>query len=398
MQGYKIFGRKPKSPGTTRVPDSYRRLHCAVIDGIMRSVMYQIPAQIRSNFPSNMPLKCFSCLEYFSRLDVTLKSNIRSCLVLLLSGILIFTIAAVYAWFQFFFLRNPSNLDSIFTRLWIGKMTEDEKAALLFHIKWNEPFYSTTHPKRIKRLQILYGYDLTDEDFQFVAEFSNLEELYLKECPGITDQSMTLLEHLPLLKQLVLRGTNVTEASIPLIVKLTNLETLWLGIPPSDWSRGTWDGESIAFTDKTLELLKDSNIKKLWIASQTSITDEGLRHILSMHKLENISLMSEFIFTDKSLKILENSNLRDLSIESPTHITDEGLRHILSMRKLKHLCIKSDFISQKGVVELLPYLPDSISSILICPSSIDATDVKPKVIQTERAKITLRLREYHTVP
>ena len=313
----------------------------------------------------------------------------RLCLVVSLTGIILFALAIAYLWFQCSYLRNPSNLDSVPAKIWIGKLTEKEKAALAGYVKWNDPFYPVAHPKKLKRIQILYGYDITDEDFQFVAEFSNLEELWLKECPKITDQGMTVLEHLPRLKQLGLRGTNVTEASIPLIAKLENLETLFLGISPSG---GSWEGLPIAFTDKTLELLKDSNIKNLQITSPTNITDEGLQHILSMRKLEEMSFNSEFVFTDKSMEILKDSNLKEWYIGSPTNITDEGLRHILSMRKLKSLEIKSDFITQEGVEKLLPFLPDSISSILICSSSIDAMDVKPKIIQTGRCKITLRLR------
>ena len=319
----------------------------------------------------------------------------RSCLALSLAGIVLFAVAVAYIYLKLFCFATHCdlNLDSVLSGLWIGKLTEQEKVALTAYAKWNDPFYPVDHPKRLKRIQILYNYDITDEDFQFVAEFSNLEELYLKECPGITDRGMTVLEHLPRLKLLGLRSTNVTEASVPLIAKLENLETLWLSTPSDNWSR-----LPIAFTDRTLELLKDSNIKKLWITSPTSITDEGLRHITSMRKLEDISLRSEFVFTDTSLEILKDSNLKYLCIESPTNITDDGLRHILAMQKLEELRFKSDFITQAGTEKLLPFLPRSILCINICPSSIYEMEVKPKIIQTGRRKITLRLMENHKVP
>ncbi len=96
--------------------------------------------------------------------------------------------------------------------------------------------------------------DLTNESLPALAGFTALENLYISYCPGITDEgiSSTSLQKMKQLRELRLRGQNLTDASVEALSAMTFLEKLSV--------RGTgltWDG-----VDKLKKAMPDTYIFK----------------------------------------------------------------------------------------------------------------------------------------
>jgi Leucine-rich repeat (LRR) protein len=188
-----------------------------------------------------------------------------------------------------------------------GTLTEKDKNALAALIKWGDRGYSLNYPEKLKLIAIQYQNNVTDKDIEFLRTFSNLEDLYLVYCPQITDKGMDILAYLPHLKILSLGGTNVTEASISCVAKLKNLGELYIeGLKKIDLSKGVpWQEQSPPLSNETLRLLKDSNLKRLWLITPTLIDDEGLKYLVSMKKLEEVYI-STMNVTSKGIDFLRN--------------------------------------------------------------------------------------------
>ena len=190
-----------------------------------------------------------------------------------------------------------------------GALSDEDREALLLYMKWSDLFELLDYPEYIKKIAIQYNNEITDKDLRFLKYFPNVEELFLKDSRNITDEGMLILKKLPRLTTLSVYGTQVTEASLPLITELNHLENLYFGALPenthsSDPSESPWKDQEIHFTDISLKHLKKTQIKNLWFMSPTDITDEGLAYISSMQNLERISIMSDHITEEGAEKII----------------------------------------------------------------------------------------------
>ena len=227
-----------------------------------------------------------------------------------------------------------------------NSLSHEDREALLSLMKWSDLFELLDYPERVKKIAIQYNEKITDNDLQFLADFPNVEELFLAHSTHITDEGMSVLKKLPKLKTLSVSETKVTEASLPIIAELKHLENLYLGSPlnvtynqpfePPQWE------QAIVFSDDSLAILKTTNIKALWFMSPTNISDSGLQHITAMQNLETLNIIS-------------------------------------------------DYITREGVEQLLPVLPSKIVSITIVRSG-----PHPKGFRSERFSVngaTVRLLE-----
>lgn len=226
-----------------------------------------------------------------------------------------------------------------------NSLSEADRQALLSLMKWSDLFELLDYPENVKLVAIQYNKEITDSDLQFLAGFPNVEELYLKNSSNITDVGMSVLKYLPRLKTLSVYGTKVTEASLPLIVELKDLEELHLGFRPPRIQANKYFIES---------------------------TEENqLIH-----------------FTDNSLRILKDSKVKNLSI-NPTSISDRGLKYITEMQDLENISIVSDRITREGIEQWLPFLPKNLIhvSITIPPPLPD--HIEPEIIKTDKATLVL---------
>jgi hypothetical protein len=226
-----------------------------------------------------------------------------------------------------------------------NSLSPEDRESLLLLMKWSDLYEPLDYPERIKHIVIQYNEKITDKDLQFLEHFPNLEELYLAKSYNITDEGMSVLRKLPHLIILSVADTRVTEASLPLIAELKNLETLYLGLfpfnrHPVDSTESPWKDQLIGFSDNALKYLKNSNIKNLWFMS-------------------------------------------------PTNISDDGLQYINTMRHLRKIFLMSNVITREGVEKWIPTISDQLTDINISVSQPTAERTPPEVIRTDNATIIL---------
>lgn len=104
--------------------------------------------------------------------------------------------------------------------------------------------------------------------------------------------------------------------------------------------------------------------------SNTSVTDESLKHITVVTNLRRLYL-SETQITDEGLKqIAVLTDLRRLDV-SETRITDDGLVHLMKLGQLTHLYLRGTPITSAGLVHLQPM--QGLTSLNLRQTSVDDT-------------------------
>lgn len=169
----------------------------------------------------------------------------------------------------------------------------------------------------ITSLDLSSCYDLTDEGFNHLTEFTNLRKLDLGPWIERNDQVFLIFKHLTNLSYLNLRGCcRLTDEIGPESLKhLVQLTTLILS--------------HRRFDDKQLESLKDlKELTYLDLSSCLELSDQGLQEIASLNKLEVLNLSQCFEIHDLGIKSLRPlSHLSTLNLYRCSEITDEALEN-----------------------------------------------------------------------
>jgi Leucine-rich repeat (LRR) protein len=83
-----------------------------------------------------------------------------------------------------------------------------------------------TNLPKLRRLYLHELDGITDEGFQNLSHLSALELLDIWSLPQITDAAIEVLAKLPRLKELSLRTTGISDASIDILLSMDELESL----------------------------------------------------------------------------------------------------------------------------------------------------------------------------
>ncbi|HEY7427852.1 MAG TPA: hypothetical protein VH682_26710 [Gemmataceae bacterium] len=204
----------------------------------------------------------------------------------------------------------------------------------------------------------LIGAKISDNDLNLLKDVQSLRQLRLDNT-AITDTGLESLKQLPKLEVLSIVGTQVTEAAATAYKKTLPGCTI-------SWSRDDLTNAMIneqhnlaaalkVFGARVLE--KDGAIVRVDLGrNKKQITDEGLRHLKSLTKLEFLGVYGETgrlnDITDaglaqiKEFKSLENLNAGWIKI------TDAGLVHVKELPKLKYLDLRYNAITDAGLEHL----------------------------------------------
>ena len=162
----------------------------------------------------------------------------------------------------------------------------------------------------------LTGTTITDDDLKELAPLKNLTGLYLSPKvygEGVTGVGLKYLIGLEQLTHLGLSKTNLTEPGLKELVKFKNLTHLDLG--------GGEVGFSGAQDSWLKELVPLSNLTFIDL-EYARVTDEGLKSLASLPKLQSINLARCRKITDAGFKeLISVKNLIVLSV-SQTGIKD----------------------------------------------------------------------------
>ncbi|MCA9069043.1 MAG: hypothetical protein KDA84_08980, partial [Planctomycetaceae bacterium] len=214
--------------------------------------------------------------------------------------------------------------------------------ALAKNITTNDLDY--LHPLPSLEILTLNGQRITDVQIQRITESSpHLKEFHLHWCRDLTGDVLVHLANLPHLEALEFSETKLTKQGVEAIGKMRKLKHLNVStdtdafglidqlrkLPKLDSAHlgGEWLGDS-----ELKELADHPTLRELRLLG-TSISDEGLRHLTGLDKLEY-------------LRIFESSN-----------VTDEGLKYLESLETLRRLDLKETGVTTEGVAELKQALP-----------------------------------------
>lgn len=142
------------------------------------------------------------------------------------------------------------------------------------------------------------------------------------------------------------------------------------GDPPNFWVKSvtfifmgevTKEGVAVVndtkVTDEGLKHLKQmTKLQSLHLAAN-KVTDEGLKHLTGLASLQTLHLSTNKV-TDAGLEHIKGLiGLKSLSISSP-NVTDEGLASLGALTNLQSLCLINTSVTDEGVEELQQALPN----------------------------------------
>jgi hypothetical protein len=234
--------------------------------------------------------------------------------------------------------------------------------------------------------------DVADASLVHLRDLHWLEELEIRDAPGVTDAGMVNLKGLARLKSLTLLRTNVQGPGLVNLAGLNRLETLHLALAPTDADIAPLAGlvslrslelRTERLTDQGLAQLSGlTNLKELSFQchgeSSSGITNAALIHFQGMQRLEDLSLAGSKISNLEPLSRLpqlKKLNLDRLPIDDAalaplasfprleklsiarTNITDAGLVHLARIKQIKELDLRWTQVCLEGIGVLRQSLP-----------------------------------------
>lgn len=212
---------------------------------------------------------------------------------------------------------------------------------------------------------------ITDLGMAHLAEMKSLKTLWFQGCP-ITDFGLEQLTGLESLEMLMLNDTHITDEGLQFLGKLPLLKRLVVKFSPDALSINrkksalrhleklkhleSFQVSGTALANNDLISVGDylSGIKQFQVFDMV-VDDEGIRYLSELTSLK-LLFLEKTLITDQGMRDLSYMpRLESLTISAP--ITDKGLIHLKNMKSLKFLQIASPHITDKGIDRLKRSLP-----------------------------------------
>jgi hypothetical protein len=212
----------------------------------------------------------------------------------------------------------------------------------------NNHSYSAEGLRHLARMQSLEelsvgSRSLTDVGLSHIADMTALKDLRLFDARSITNDGIAELGALKSLRTLkIFSAPHVTGVGVNCLSTLTNLEEL---------EAHTGGREQDTESDKaTLNIGQLTQLRKL----RTSVwQDEDLACLVNLRCLKTLELIGRGPLTDKGIVYLRGlTGLTQLEIDNAC-LTDEGLKNLAGMKKLNSLTLSGHFTGE-GLSHLEP--------------------------------------------
>jgi RNA polymerase sigma factor (sigma-70 family) len=192
--------------------------------------------------------------------------------------------------------------------------------------------------KGVRQLRYLslYGSQVTDAGLAHLQRLTTLQDLDLA-VTKVTDGGLAKLKGLKQLQSLNLLATNISDAGLAHLRAFPRLQTLGL--------RGT------KVTDAGLATLQPLFRLQTLDLAETRVTDAGLARLRGWTQLRSLGLEGTQI-TDDGLAALEGLTDLQTLVLIKTAVTDRGLRHLRKLPWLKSLYLDHTRVNGSGFTHL----------------------------------------------
>lgn len=179
-------------------------------------------------------------------------------------------------------------------------------------------------------------------NFEWIQQLEHLKRLKVDRFGN--DQLLQGVSSLPALQQLELAGaTEITADGLKSIVSLKQLKDLSL--------------RSANVSDEMLEVIGQmKQLESLNIAG-SGVTDQGMHHLSGLQNLVVLSISGCKNLTDESLKTIGQLNGLQYLYAQSTKFTDDGLRHLHGMPRLSNVSLLGSKHTSRGIQLLRDSLP-----------------------------------------
>ena len=162
----------------------------------------------------------------------------------------------------------------------------------------------------------------------------------LNECPKIDSPDFEVLAKFGNLDELYIAKTRIRNDGIEKLCELKKLRIL-------DISDNIWLG------DPAFEKLQDSSVSKLIASGLRRLTNESFSSALKMKKLENLTVTANKKLDGSGLQMLVgNTSLKSLTIEQPEHLSIEAFGFIRQIPKIEELSFSEGEIRISQIEQL----------------------------------------------
>lgn len=198
--------------------------------------------------------------------------------------------------------------------------------------------------KSLEQLFLKFGQNSPEDALDGLAEHPALRILMLNNWSKLTDAGMSKIAKIPKLQLLGVSGcTKITATGIAALKGLS-LSSLDIGGCDRVGNEGA---QAIAAM---------SGLQMLY-AKASGITDDGIKHLAKLTKLDTLDLSDNFGVTDACLADLKKlSALKNLNL-SGTELTDKAVDVLKEMQTLQSLNVESTGITAKAIAALKKALP-----------------------------------------
>jgi F-box and leucine-rich repeat protein 14 len=222
----------------------------------------------------------------------------------------------------------------------------------------------------LKSLTLIDLNRLQDKGLASLSKLINLESLDLSGCWSLSDAGLAAIAGFTKLQTLNLHGCNMLrDACFVHFDSLINLQSLDLSMCNPMCNR-MWGPESkhlIGLPLKHLNLRSSdildadlqfvarlTSLESLDLSDNNHLSNEGLSYLLKLHNLKSLDLGWCSKITDEGLVYISKLiNLKSLDLEDCTEITDDGLIYISKLINLETLDLgSSDLITDEGIKQL----------------------------------------------
>jgi hypothetical protein len=137
--------------------------------------------------------------------------------------------------------------------------------------RWLQSLAGGKFAQRVVRVDV--GSDATDADLRRLVGFSHLHTVMIAKGPEVTDEGLAHLAKVSGLRALMLGRAQVSDEGLRHLRRAKNLRELWIG--------------SDRITDDGLAAIGSLSELRLF-AVEANVTDEGMRRLTSLTKLETL--------------------------------------------------------------------------------------------------------------